>query len=434
MKRITLSDAGTARAHMAALARSLAPGADVSAVVSELLAHIQAEGDAAAVRLTERFDGARLLPDQIRVEPEALSAAALALPAKQYQWIQSAIEAVRDFHERTRPEDWVQANVHGGEVGERFFPIQRVGCYIPGGQVPLVSSVLMTTVPASVAGCPEVAVCTPPRPDGSVAPALLAALHLCGVQEVYRLGGVQAIGAMGYGTATIPAVDKLFGPGNAYVNEAKRQLYGTVGVDLLPGPSEVLIIADQTSTPAFVAADLLAQAEHGTGKEKLYLIALPGTDVDAVLNQLEQQAMGLAHAAAIQKVLDERFILAEAPDLPTAAAAANGIAPEHMELQVSEAAIEYFLGSITTAGAFLLGHHTPTVLGDFTAGPSHTLPTDTTARFSSGIQVSDFMRRSSLVRYSPQAAMKAWPVVEGFSQMEALDAHGASLKCRLPQT
>lgn len=420
-------------ATLAARLKQLETGAGVRDAVAQLLAEIRADGDAALCRLTAQFDRAQLKPEGLRVPQAELSQAAEALCAKRRDAIEAAIASVRTFHERTVPEPWTAENLHGALVGERFYPLRRVGLYIPGGQVPLVSTVIMTAIPAVVAGCPEIAVCTPPRPDGSIDPSLLAALNLCGITEVYRLGGVQAIGALGYGTASVPAVDKIYGPGNAYVMEAKRQLFGTVGVDLLPGPSEVLVIADETAPAAWVAADLIAQAEHGTGKEKVYLMTIGQGIADAVEAALKGQIPQRQHAAAIRKVLDERAVVVEAETPEQVAALANQIAPEHMELVVSEALQQLLLEHITTAGAILLGPQTPTVLGDFAAGPSHTLPTDTTARFSGGIQTIDFMRRSSLVRYNAEANRRAWPIVEAFAEMEQLDGHGESLRLRLAE-
>ncbi len=418
-------------AVLAEAIKAFATASDVTTAVTEILADIRSRGHAALLELTEGFDGARLRAEELRVPEADLEAAVADLSAEQRSAIDGAIGSVRDFHDKTVPRDWTDTNPHGATVGERFYPIRNVGLYIPGGQVPLVSTVIMTATPAVVAGCPRIAACTPPRADGSVDPGLLAAFHLCGISEVYKLGGVQAIGALAYGSATVPAVDKLFGPGNAYVMEAKRQLYGTVGVDLLPGPSEVLVIADETANPAWVVADLLAQAEHGTQKEKLFFITTSDEMLAAVETEIARQVPARSHANAIQSVLDNRTLAIVASDLECAAAAANIIAPEHMELQVAEDKLPFMLDSITTAGAILLGHATPTVLGDFAAGPSHTLPTDTTARFSSGIQVSDFMRRSSVVKYNDNANRQAWPLVKAFAAMEQLDAHGESLRLRV---
>ncbi|MGF1451598.1 MAG: histidinol dehydrogenase [Opitutales bacterium] len=409
-----------------------ATGAEVSADVAALLAEIRSQGDDALLRLTERFDQARLEASQLRVPAGELAAAEAALAPAAREAMEEAIASVRFFHGQSRPQSWLLPNPHGAEVGERYYPLRRVGLYIPGGQAPLVSTVIMTAVPAVVAGCREIVVCTPPRPDGSIDAHLLAALSLVGVEEVYRLGGVQAIGGMAYGTDTVPAVDKLFGPGNAYVNEAKRQLFGVCGVDLLPGPSEVLVIADAGADPAWVAADLIAQAEHGTHKEKVFLVTLaaPGL-LAAVEAELAQQAPQRRAAAEVQSVLDHRAVAIEASTVDEAVQAANLIAPEHLELLVGELRQAELMEKITTAGAFLLGYQTPTVLGDFVAGPSHTLPTDTTARFSGGIQTVDFMRRSSVVRFPSASLAKVWPTVKTFAELERLDGHGESLRRRV---
>jgi histidinol dehydrogenase len=261
--------------------------------------------------------------------------------------------------------------------------------------------------------------------------SILAALHYCGVTEVYAVGGVQAIATMAYGTETIRAVDKIFGPGNAYVCEAKRQVFGAVGVDLLPGPSEVLVIADATARPEWVASSLLAQAEHGTGGEKIYLLSTESSVLSAVESAIEVQLVSLTHAAKIRKVLDKNFCVLLLPGFQQVVDAANYIAPEHIELQVSDKETAKYAKLIVTAGAMFIGHYTPTVLGDFVAGPSHTLPTGRSGRFFSGLQVSDFMRRTSIVEYAPESLKKAAPVVAAFSAMEKLDAHGRSLTLRL---
>jgi histidinol dehydrogenase len=334
------------------------------------------------------------------------------------------------FNRKGLPVDWVGKNKQGAEVGERFYPIRRVGLYVPGGQVPLVSTVLMTATLAKIAGCPEIVVCTPSDSSGRVAPGLLAALHLVGVDEVYRVGGVQAIGAMAYGTASIPAVDKVFGPGNAYVCEAKRQVFGTVGVDSLPGPSEVMVIADETARADFVAADLLAQAEHGSGREKIYLVATSPAIVDAIAAEVQSQLKLISRSEKTQKVLDQGFLAMTVNSFAQAVEIANYVAPEHLELIVAIAAEEKLLRGITTAGAIMLGNHTPTALGDFTAGPSHVLPTGRAGRFFSGLRVADFQRRTSIVRYNKTSVKKGNEVVAAFAAMERLDAHGRSVKIR----
>ena len=260
---------------------------------------------------------------------------------------------------------------------------------------------------------------------------MLAALSIIGIDEVYKVGGIQAIGAMAYGTKTIPAVDKIYGPGNAYVMEAKRQVLGTVGIDLLPGPSEVMIIADAGANPRHVAADLLAQAEHGSGKEIIYFATTSKSLLGKIEKAIAKQLPTLRHADKCAKILNGRCLAVTCKTLAQAVKVANYIAPEHLELQVAAASIEPLSQQITTAGAILQGYMTPTVLGDFTAGPSHTLPTGRAGRFFSGLQATDFMRRSSTVRYDAKSLAKASPVVETFARLEQLDAHGKSLTIRL---
>lgn len=407
---------------------------DLSETVADLLEKIRTGGNQALVELTLKFDGVKLNPGRLRLDPEEIKAAGKSLPPRIRKAIRESIRSVRDYHRPTLPKNWSEKNHHGATVGERFYPIERVGVYIPGGQVPLVSSVVMTVVPALVAKVPEIAVFTPPssgQPGGRPNPSLLGALSLCGVEEVYTLGGVQAIGAAAYGTRTIPAVDKIFGPGNAYVNEAKRQVFGRVGIDLQPGPSEVMVIADDGADPAHVAADLLAQAEHGTGKEKVFLVTFSPEMTDAVKAAVGIQMPRLSHADAIAGVLKDRFFAVEVEALEGAIAVANAVAPEHLELQVARKHLPALVRGITTAGAILQGYSTPTVLGDFVAGPSHTLPTGRTSRFFSGLRAVDFLRRTSVIEYSAKALEAAAPTVRAFSEIEALDAHGHSLEIRL---
>ena len=408
-----------------------AKSSDVAAVVTDVLADVRRRGDAALLEYTEKFDGARLEAKDLRVPAADLKKAVFQLGVADRLAIRESIALVKDFHKKTLPKAWKAKNRQGGTVGERFYPIRRVGLYIPGGNAPLVSTVVMTGVLAKLAKCPEIAVCAPPDADGRVAPAMLAALSMAGIKEVYKVGGAQAIGAMAYGAETIPAVDKIFGPGNAFVVEAKRQVFGTVGIDLLPGPSEVMVIADAGASPAHVAADLLAQAEHGSGKETLYLATTSKALLDQVEKEIAKQAPALTRAETCARVIQERCLSVSCKTLEQAAKVANHIAPEHLELQVADKTIEPLTRQITTAGAILQGYLTPTVLGDFTAGPSHTLPTGRAGRFFSGLQATDFMRRSSIVRYDAKSLATAAPVVETFARLEKLDAHGKSLSIRL---
>ena len=407
------------------------PGLEVIETVSAILKDVRDGGDKALLEKTLLYDHATLLPAEILVSQGELDDAETKLSSTERASIEEAIRNVQLFHEKSMPSDWSAINEHGAEVGEKHYPIKRVGIYVPGGNVPLVSTVIMTVTLAKVARVPEIAVVTPPGAGGEVAVQLLGALKILGVSEVYRVGGAQAIGALAYGTESIPAVDKIYGPGNVYVNEAKRQAFGTVGIDLLPGPSEVMVIADETANPAFVAAALLAQAEHGSGKEKIYFLFTKETLFPRVVEELETQVQTLSHRDSIEEVLECGFRSIFLPELARISEVANFIAPEHLELQVSEDNLPLLTKEISTAGAFLMGHCTATSLGDFTAGPSHVLPTGRSARFSSGLKLNDFLRRTSFIRYDEKAARKALPVVSEFALMEKLDAHGRALSMRV---
>lgn len=403
---------------------------EITEAVASILADVRQRGDAAVAHYAAKFDGARLSPRRFRVPVAELAAAAKRLPAADRQAIREAHANIVAFNREGLAKAWQGKNPQGATVGEKFDPIRRVGLYVPGGQVPLVSTVLMTATLAKIAGCPEIAVFTPSDKRGRIADGLLAALHFLGIKEVYRIGGVQAIGAMAYGTKTIPAVDKVFGPGNAYVCEAKRQVFGTVGVDSLPGPSEVMVIADQSARADFVAADLLAQAEHGSGREKIYLVATAEKIVRAVMAEVEKQLTTLTRSEKTQRVLDAGFLAIVVKSATEAAAIANYVAPEHLELLVRQSSVDVLIKRITTAGAIMIGNHTPTALGDFTAGPSHVLPTGRTGRFFSGLRVADFMRRTSFVRYDSTTVKAGNRVVAAFAAMEQLDAHGRSVSIR----
>jgi histidinol dehydrogenase len=416
--------------ELAAFCRGSVVPREISDSVAAILADVRQRGDEAVSYYAAKFDGAKLRARDFRVPAADLAAAAKRLPAADLKALQAARANIEAFHAHGQPKAWTAKNKHGATVGEKFDPIRRVGLYVPGGEVPLVSTVLMTVTLAKIAGCPEVAVFTPSNADGKVADGVLAALHLLGVTEVYRVGGVQAIGAMAFGTTTIPAVDKVFGPGNAYVCEAKRQVFGTVGVDSLPGPSEVMVIADETAKPGFVAADLLAQAEHGSGREKIYLVATSADIITRVASEIRTQLQLISRSEKSQRVLEQGFLAVEVRTLGEASVVANYVAPEHLELIVADDMVEKLTGAISTAGAIMIGNHTPTALGDFTAGPSHVLPTGRAGRFFSGLRVADFIRRTSLIRYDKASVRKAEPVVAAFAAMEKLDDHGRSVRIR----
>lgn len=416
--------------ELAAFCRGSVVPKEISDSVAAILADVRIRGDEAVSYYAAKFDSAKLRARDFPVKVTDLAAAAKRLPAAELRALKAARDNIVDFNSRGLAQDWTAKNKHGALVGEKFDPIRRVGLYVPGGQVPLVSTVLMTVTLAQIARCPEIAVFTPSNADGKVADGMLAALHLSGVTEVYRFGGVQAIGAMAYGTTTIRPVDKVFGPGNAYVCEAKRQVFGTVGVDSLPGPSEVMIIADDTADVSFAASDLLAQAEHGSGREKIYLLATSAEIINAITVELRTQLQLITRSEKTQRVLTDGFLTIEVKSLDHAAEIANYVAPEHLELLVDDAAAKKLTTAITTAGAIMVGNYTPTALGDFTAGPSHVLPTGRAGRFFSGLRVADFQRRTSIVRYDKASVKKGEPIVAAFAAMEKLDAHGRSVRIR----
>jgi histidinol dehydrogenase len=416
--------------ELAAFCRGSVVPKEISDSVAAILADVRIRGDEAVSYYAAKFDSAKLRARDFPVKVTDLAAAAKRLPAAELRALKAARDNIVDFNSRGLAQDWTAKNKHGALVGEKFDPIRRVGLYVPGGQVPLVSTVLMTVTLAQIARCPEIVVFTPSNADGKVADGMLAALHLSGVTEVYRFGGVQAIGAMAYGTTTIRPVDKVFGPGNAYVCEAKRQVFGTVGVDSLPGPSEVMIIADDTADVSFAASDLLAQAEHGSGREKIYLLATSAEIINAITVELRTQLQLITRSEKTQRVLTDGFLAIEVRNLDHAAEIANYVAPEHLELLVNDAAAKKLTTAITTAGAIMVGNYTPTALGDFTAGPSHVLPTGRAGRFFSGLRVADFQRRTSIVRYDKASVKKGEPIVAAFAAMEKLDAHGRSVRIR----
>ena len=317
----------------------------------------------------------------------------------------------------------------GVTLGEKFEPLDRVGVYIPGGTAPLVSTVIHTAGIASAAGVREIVAVTPPGRDGSVHPAVLYAMRKAGVTEVYRLGGVYGVAALALGTESVPKVEKIVGPGNAYVTAAKKLLYGEVAIDMVAGPSEILVIADGNANPAFVAADLLSQAEHGSGLEQAVLVSNSREMIDRVEAEVLRRKSALSRQAAVDRVLERGMFLILAADLDQAAAIASAYAPEHLEIQTGNP--KRVARGITAAGAIFLGPWTPEPVGDFCAGPSHVLPTASSARYFNGLETSAFFRRSSLVRYSESALRREVPMVECFAALEGLDAHGRAGTIRI---
>jgi len=393
-----------------------------------ILDAVATRGDAALVELTERYEGAKLTAEQLPVAQAELMAASLKADESLRAAVTEADKNVAAFAKKSRRRDWWMKNSHGAAVGEKFNPFQRVGIYIPGGTAPLVSTALMTITLARVAGCPEIIVCTPCGRDGSVNPALLFAARAAGATEIYKAGGAQAIAAMAYGTQTIRRVRKIFGPGNAYVVTAKRLLFGHVAIDLLPGPSEVLVLADDTANPKFAAADLLAQAEHGSGHERVWLVTTSVKILKAVEKEIARQLPKLARREFIQRALDNSGCLIQVRSLDDAVALVNQLVPEHCEVMTRNA--RKVSERIVTAGAIFLGPWSPTVLGDYVAGPSHTLPTCGAGASFAGLTVDQFQRRTSVVEYSRDSLKQALRAVEKFAELEGLGAHGKSAEIR----
>jgi histidinol dehydrogenase len=390
---------------------------------------VDARGDAALLELTARFDGAQLTAEQLAVSPEELFNASIAADESLRAAVKEAETNIAAFARKSLRKNWSARNSHGAAVGEKFDGFGRVGIYIPGGTAPLVSTALMTIVLARVAGCREIVVCTPPGRDGTVNPALLFAARVAGATEIYKAGGAQAIAALALGTATIRPVQKIFGPGNAYVVAAKRLLVGRVAIDLLPGPSEVLVLADDSANPKFIAADLLAQAEHGSGHERVWLVTTSAKVLKATEKEIARQLPQLSRRDFIAKALANNGWLIQVKSLADGIALVNRLAPEHCEVMTRQQ--QQAVKEITTAGALFLGGWSPTVLGDYVAGPSHTLPTGGAGRSFAGLTVDQFQRRTSVVSYSQPALKRALGAVRKFAELEGLDAHGQSAAIRL---
>ena len=403
------------------------PGVEQRAL--EIIRAVQRRGDKALLHYTEKFDGAKLTPGKLRVGQDELAGAWRATDTRTRKAIRLAKANVALFAKRSLRKNWQARNAQGGVVGEKFDPFARVGVYIPGGTAPLASTTLMTVTLAKVAGCREIVACTPCGKDGQVNTALLAALGQAGATEVYRVGGAQAIAAMACGTKTIRPVQKIFGPGNAYVVAAKRLLFGRVAIDLLPGPSEMFILADSSANPKFAAADLLAQAEHGSGDERVWFASNSKKLITDVQRELKRQLPALSRREFIRKALRKNGWLIHVKSINDGIALANRIAPEHCELMLRKPG--QAVKALTTVGAIFVGPWAPTVLGDYVAGPSHTLPTGGAGASFAGLTVDQFQRRTSVVKYSRPALAKSIETIRTFAEMEGLDAHGRSAEIRL---
>jgi histidinol dehydrogenase len=428
MNTVRHTDAGFAKRLRALAAASSLFDPVIEQRTRAILDDVRARGDAALLELTERFDGARLTAAQLPVTRAELVAASLKADESLRAAVAEAGGNIAAFARKSRRKDWQMRNSHGAVVGEKFDPFQRVGIYVPGGAAPLVSTALMTVTLAKVAGCPEIVVCTPCGKDDSINPATLFAARAAGATEVYRVGGAQAIAAMAYGTATVKRVQKIFGPGNAYVVAAKRLVVGHVAIDLLPGPSELLVLADETANPRFVAADMLAQAEHGTGHERVWLVTTSVKLLKAVEKEIARQQTKLSRRDLVKQVLDRNGWLIQVATLEEGVAIANQLAPEHCEVMTRKAGD--VSRRILTAGAIFLGPYSPTVLGDYVAGPNHTLPTGGAGASFAGLTIDQFQRRTSVVEYNRASLRKALSAVRKFAEIEGLSAHGKSADIR----
>ena len=427
MRTLSHRDPGFS-AFVQSLRRRALPEPGVEETVREIIAAVRTLGDAALIRYTKRFDGANLKRAGLFVSPEEFDAAEQAVSAATREAVRRSLANIRAFAQRSLRKDWTARNAEGAMVGERFQPYDRVGVYVPGGKAPLVSTALMTAGFASAAGVAEILAATPCGPDGSVNPNLLYALRAAGVTETLRAGGAQAIAAMALGTRSVRPVARVFGPGNRFVVEAKRQLVGAVAIDLLPGPSELLVLSDRTGNPEFIAADLLAQAEHG-GDSVAGLVTDSMPLLRKVAAAVERQTAAQPRAAIIHEALDRGGFLLHVKSLAQGVEIVNGFAPEHLSL--ISANEDRWLPRIRSAGAIYLGNDSPVAVGDFLAGPSHTLPTGGAGHSFSGLRADQFQRRTSLVRLDRRALRKSLTVVEEFARMEGLAAHGRSTAIRL---
>jgi histidinol dehydrogenase len=419
--------------NFSAKLRELTSGASLfDAAIEErtraILHEVFLRGDDAVLEFTEKFDGAKLSAEQLAVTSAEFFNASLAADESLRAAVAEAENNIAFFAKKSLRKGWSAKNSHGASVGEKFDPFTRVGVYVPGGTAPLVSTALMTITLAKVAGCKEIVVTTPCGKHGAINPAILFAARAAGATEIYRVGGAQAVAALAYGTNTIRRVQKIFGPGNAYVSMAKRLLVGRVAIDLLAGPSDLLVVADDTVNPKFAASDMLAQAEHGSGHERVWLVTTSAKVLSAVEREISKQLPKLSRRALIKTVLDRNVWLIQVANLTDAVALANRIAPEHCEVITRNA--RKISDGIVTAGAIFLGNYSPTALGDYVAGPSHVLPTDGAGASFAGLTVDQFQRRTSVVEYDRAALKKALKAVKKFAELEGLDAHGQSAALR----
>lgn len=424
---LNTADADFEAAFAALLGAKREDSADVDDIVAGIIADVRGRGDAALLELTARFDRLELTAEGLRFSAAEIAAECARVPEAERQALEQAAERIRAYHVRQMPEDASWTDPEGATLGWRWTPVSAAGLYVPGGLASYPSSLLMNAVPAKVAGVARLAV-TVPTPDGVVNPAVMLAAQIAGVDEIYRVGGAQAIAALAYGTESIAAVDKITGPGNAFVAAAKRRVFGRVGIDMIAGPSEILVIADADNDPDWIALDLMSQAEHDESAQSLLITTDEGfgravvAAVDKRLESLERRAIAGASWRDFGAVIVVR-------DLDEAAELSNRVAPEHLELCVGDP--EALAARCVHAGAIFLGQWTPEAIGDYVGGPNHVLPTARSARFSSGLSVMDFLKRTTLARMSPGALRAIGPAAEVLARSESLEAHGLSVTARL---
>ncbi|MEP6182980.1 MAG: histidinol dehydrogenase [Roseobacter sp.] len=424
---LNAADADFETAFLGLLGAKREDSPDVDDTVAQIIADVRARGDAAVIELTERFDRLPLAPDGLRISDTEIADAADSVPLEQRDALALAADRIRAYHERQRPHDSEWTDPTGATLGWRWSPVSAAGLYVPGGLASYPSSVLMNAIPAKVAGVPRLAMVVP-TPEGVLNPLVLAAAQLAGVDEIYRIGGAQAIAALAYGTETIAPVDKITGPGNAFVAAAKRRVFGKVGIDMIAGPSEILVIADGDNDPDWIALDLLSQAEHDESAQSILITTDAGFGqavADAVAARLETLERRVIAGASWR----DFGAIITVPDLDTAAGLSDRIAPEHLELCVADP--DALSAKVTHAGAIFLGQWTPEAIGDYVGGPNHVLPTARSARFSSGLSVLDFVKRTTLSRMTPGALRSVGPAAETLAQTESLEAHGLSVTARL---
>jgi histidinol dehydrogenase len=428
MRRLVSAEADFDAVLEKLLAFESAQDGQVDATVAAILADLKARGDAALLEYTRRFDRVEANDARdLEIGRSECERALAGLPSAQRSALEAAAERVRDYHERQRAQSWSYQDAHGNELGQRVTALDRVGVYVPGGKAAYPSSVIMNVMPAKVAGVGEIVMAVP-TPQGERNPLVLAAAALCGVDRLFAIGGAQAVGAMAYGTATVPAVDKIVGPGNAYVAAAKRRVFGVVGIDMVAGPSEILVVSDGASDPDWIAMDLFSQAEHDELAQAI-LVSPDNQFLDAVAASIERLLPEMPRQAVIRESLTGRGALIEVRDLFEACDLVNRIAPEHLELSVEDP--DPLLEKIRHAGAIFVGRYASEALGDYCAGPNHVLPTSGTARFSSPLGVYDFQKRSSLIRISREGALRLGKIASELAHGEGLTAHARSAEYRM---